>query len=297
MRRVFVIALACALAASAPASVRLSAAGPTTRTVYVTVVDDNGRPVSGLTPADFTVKESGKEREIASVAPASEKIRLALMVEQLLASQSYVRAGLAEFVARMCPSAEIALFMITQRNETIVDFTSDPNALVEGIRNLPLSQVRLTAAVPDALYEMAKNFEKAKPARPVIVLATVEQGQSTEIDPESILSQIAKSKAQFWAVSIEPAGSRSGAGIRNLRDFAGRSQIIGDGSLQSGGRRVPVMVLPGFQQGLQQVADELSSQYVITYTLPDGVRPADRISVSLKKPGATLRAPSRVPNK
>jgi len=56
-------------------------------------------------------------------------------------------------------------------------------------------------------------------------------------------------------------------------------------------------VLPGFQQGLQQVADDLSSQHVITYTLPDGVRPADRISVSLKKPGATLRAPSRVPNK
>jgi VWFA-related protein len=297
MRQLSIFALACALTASAPATVCLLAAGPTTRTVYVTVVGDDGRPVSGLTPADFTVKEGGKDREIASVAPASEKMRLALMVEQPLAAQSNVRVGLAEFVTRMCPSAEIALFMVTQRNEKIVDFTSNPNALVDGIRNLPLSQPQWTASVPDALYEMAKNFEKAKPARPVIVLATVEQAQVTELDPESILSQIAKSKAQFWAVSIQPAGSGSAGKVGSLRDFAGRMQVIGDGSLQSGGRRVEVIVLTSFQRGLQQVADDLSSQYLITYALPDGVRASDRISVSLKKPGATLRAPNRVPNR
>jgi VWFA-related protein len=297
MRQASFIGWACALAACLAAALPASAAGPTTRTVYVTVVDERGQPVPGLTPADFTVKESGKEREIVSVAPASEKMRLALMVEQPLAAQASVRVGLAEFATRVCPSAEIALFMVTQRNEKIVDFTSDSNALVDGIRNLPLSQPRWTASVPDALYEMAKNFEKAKPARPVIVLATVEQSQSTEIDPEGILSQIAKSRAQFWAVSIQPAGSGSAPKVNSIRDFAGRSQVIGDGTEQSGGRRIEVMVLTSFQRGLQQVADDLSSQCLITYTLPDGVRASDRISVSLKKPGATLRAPSRVPNK
>ena len=70
---------------------------------------------------------------------------------------------------------------------------------------------------------------------------------------------------------------------------------MGDGSSQSGGRRIPILALPGFQPGLQQVADDLSSQYLVTYTLPEGVKTSDRISVSLKKPGVTLRAPSRVP--
>jgi hypothetical protein len=73
------------------------------------------------------------------------------------------------------------------------------------------------------------------------------------------------------------------------------SLSIADGPQQSGGRRVPIMTLSGFQAGMQQVADDLSSQYLITYTLPDGVKTSDRITVSLKKPGATLRAPSRVP--
>lgn len=295
MRRVIALALACVATVGFVSAVRISAAGPTKRTVYVTAVDDEGRPVPGLTPADFVLKEGGKAREIASVAPASEKIRLALMVEHPLVGQAHVRHGLAEFVVRMFPSAEIALMLVTQRAETLVDFSSNPSVLVEAINNLPLSQARLSAAVPDAIFEVAKQFELAKPARPVIVLATVEQGQSTEVDPESVLGQIAKSKAQFWTVSIEPARSQPAPKVNSLAGFAGRTQIIGDGPRQSGGRRVAILTLPGFETGLQQVADDLSSQYLITYILPEGVRASDRISVSLNRPGATLRAPIRVP--
>ena len=195
----------------------------------------------------------------------------------------------------MCASADVGLFMITQRPEKLVEFTSNASILIDAIVNLPLSQPRLSAAVPDAIYEVAKQFEKAKPARPVIVLAAIEQGQMTEVDPEGILGQVAKSKAQFWTVSIEPARSQPAAKANSLRDFAGRSQIIGDGPHQSGGRRIPILSLPAFETGLNEVADDLSSQYLITYLLPSGVRPSDRINVSLKKQGLTLRAPSRVP--
>jgi hypothetical protein len=295
MLRLIALALAVASIVGATSPGSVLAVGPTTRTVYVTVVGENGQAVPELTPADFLVKESGKVGEIASVAPATERMRLALMVEHPLVGQSYVRFALAEFVARMCASADIALFMVTQRPEKLVDYTSNPSLLIDAIVNLPLSKPLMGAAVPDAVYELAKHFEKTKPARPVIVLATTEQGQSTEVDPEGILVQIARSKAQFWTVSIEPAGSQPVGKIRSLGGFAGRTQIIGDGPEQSGGRRIPVLTLPAFEPGLKQVADDLSSQYLITYLLPSGVRTSDRISVSLKKTGLTLRAPSRVP--
>jgi hypothetical protein len=279
MCRVIAVALVCAAILADLSAVSVSAAGPTTRTVYVTVIDDTGRIVLGLAPSDFVVKESGKEREIASVAPASEKMRLALMVEYPLAGQSYVRTGLAQFVVRMCRSAEIALFMVSQRAEKLVDFTSDPDVLVEGVRGLPLTHATASAMVADAVDEVARQFEKARPSRPIIVLATTERGLAAG-DPQPILSQLAKSKAQFWGVSIGTASGSLG---------------IGDGPKQSGGRLIPIMALSAFEAALQQVADDLSSQYLITYTLPDGVKTSDRISVSLNMPGATLRAPSRVP--
>jgi hypothetical protein len=57
-----------------------------------------------------------------------------------------------------------------------------------------------------------------------------------------------------------------------------------------------VYVTPAFEAGLHQVADDLTSQCVVTSVRPEGGRTSDRISVSLKKPGFTRHAPSRVPN-
>ena len=79
--------------------------------------------------------------------------------------------------------------------------------------------------------------------------------------------------------------------MKSLRDFAGRTQIIGDGPLQSGGHRVSILTLPGFATGLQQVADDLSSQYLITYT-PRRAETAQnwrQIQVIAKRPGISLR--------
>ena len=60
VRLVSVLALAVTSAAG------LAAASPTTRTVYVTVVGREGQAVPGLTPADFGLKEGGKECEESS---------------------------------------------------------------------------------------------------------------------------------------------------------------------------------------------------------------------------------------
>ena len=295
MHRVIALALACAATAGLVSAVPISAAGPTTRTVYVTVVDDKGRAVPGLTPADFVLKEGGKACEIASVAPASEKMRLALMVEHPLVGQTHVRNGLAEFVTRMFPSAEIALFMVTQRAEKLVEFTSNPNVLVDGIRNLPSepgpaerSRARCDLRSGEAVRkgEAGASGHRARDRR----AGSVDRGGPGE-HPQP-------DREEQGAVldGVDRAGEIAARPkVNSLRDFAGRTQIIGDGPRQSGGRRVPILTLPGFETGLQQVADDLSSQYLITYILPDGVRASDRISVSLKRPGTTLRSPTRVP--
>ena len=141
----------------------------------------------------------------------------------------------------------------------------------------------------------AKAFADLAIGQRVHVKGTLVTGPPSVVEAESILIQIAKSNAQFWTVSIASGRSQTVATMGSLRILAGRSQVLGDGPRQSGGRHIPILTLPGFETGLRQVADDLSSQYLITYVLPSGVRPSDRISVSLNKPGLTLRAPSRVP--
>ena len=294
MRGEIVVRLVSVLALAVTSAAGLAAAPPTTRTVYVTVVDREGQAVPGLTPADFGLKEGGKECEIVSVEPAAEKMRIALMLDETMTAQGGVRAAMVEFVQRMCPMAEISLIVISIRGETVVDFTSDPTTLINGIRNLSLSKAQRQAMVPEGVLEVARAFEKAKPARPVIVLIATERDQVTSEDPQAVLTHLVRSRALFSVVSIggEAAFSTSAG---SLGDMVAMSRIIDEGTRQSGGRSIEVIALTGFTNAVRQVADDLSSQYLITYTLPDGVKPSDRLGVSLKRKGATLRAPTRIP--
>ena len=71
--------------------------------------------------------------------------------------------------------------------------------------------------------------------------------------------------------------------------------ILGDGSKDSGGRHeqnVSSRLIPA----VQQIALELLNQYEITYTLPDGTNPSDRVSVEVNRDGVKLQAPSRIAN-
>ncbi len=263
------------------------------RTVYVTVVDKDGGPVPGLTPADFRIKEGGKQREIASVEPATAHMHIALMVEEILTPQGGVRLGLGEFVKRMYRVADISLIVVAQRNETAVDYTSDPNALIAGINNFPLSLTPRQNKVPEGVYEIARKFEESKPERPVIVLVALEMQQASSQQPDDVLNHLAQSGAELHVVSMQ--GPQGAVDLSSQIDMSGRSKVMGDGSRQSGGRRVEVSALTAFPKGLQDIADYLSSQYRITYTLPDGVKPSNRLDVSLNKKGLTLRAPTRIP--
>jgi VWFA-related protein len=279
-------------------------AEPTSRAVYVTVVDDHGQPVTGLTAADFALKEGGKDREIASVEPARTKMHIAVMIEETLTPMGGVRNALGEFVKRMYQVAEISFIIVGQRNTTAVDYTSDPNALITGINNLSLSQQQTQTMVPEGIFDLTKVLEKDKPERPVIVLLALEKQQTSAEQPQNVLNQLARSGAMMYVVSMEGGSASSGtSGIgrasadNGAMDMAGRAQVMGDGPKQSGGRRVEVAALTAFPTGIQQIADDLSSQYLIKYTLPDGVKPSDRLNVSLKKKGVTLRAPTKISNK
>ena len=50
----------------------------------------------------------------------------------------------------------------------------------------------------------------------------------------------------------------------------------------------------GSLMDLQNLASELLQQYRLSYTLPAGVKPSDRLAVSVTRKGVTVRAPTRI---
>ncbi len=282
-----------AFLAAAPGD--LSRPEPVVRTVYVTVTDGNGAPVPDLAPADFTVKEGGKERDIVKAAPATARLRMAVMAEERLLGDGGVRMGLFEFMKRLQPVSETSFIVIGLRNRTIVDYTTDLNAIVAGLNGLSLNpppQTNLT----EGILDIGKAIERDRPERPVVVVVAVSGGQSGGASSNEVLNQLRQSGAGMYAVTIATSQGATDP-LGSLADASNREQVIGDGAKQSGGRRVEVTATIGVAKGLQQIANDLSAQYVIQYTLPDGVKPDRRVNISLKRRGVSLRAPSLMPDR
>jgi hypothetical protein len=288
------IALVLALSVCAAASAATRTA-PTERTVYVTATDDKREPVLDLTAADFVVKEGGKEREVTRAERATAPLRLALAVEDRLTADSSVRTGLFEFMKRLSGAGEIALITVGLRNTTVADYTTSLETLVGGINKFTLNPAR-ESAVAEGVLELSNRFSEARPPRPVIVLLALSGGQAG-VEPKLVLDRLGQSGATMHAVTLAGGGDAGAAGVGSLGSQAGREQVLGDGPKQSGGRRLDVTATAAMPKALQQIANELAAQYAITYTVPDGVKLDKRFSVSIKRRGVSLRAPSTIPDK
>ena len=74
-------------------------------------------------------------------------------------------------------------------------------------------------------------------------------------------------------------------------------KVLGDGPKQSGGMTQQVSGNVALGPVLAKIADNLLHQYVLTYTIPDGVKLSERFSLTTSRKGVTLLAPSRLPDK
>lgn len=266
-----------------------------TRKTFVTVVDNQGQPVSGLTAADFTLKEGGKDREIVSVEAAKAKMRIAVAVEETLTPAGGVRQGIADFMQKMLPQAEIALVVMGLSNRMAVPYTSDPAALMAGINALPLAQRQQQSHVADGIGDLARTFTKERPERPVMVVIAVDSPQASADQPQNILNALRDSNAQLHVVSID--GGSTATSAAQAMEMSGLSQVLGDGPKQSAGRQWPVTALTAVPRAMLSVANDLSNQYVISYTLPDGVKPSDRLAITIKRRGVTMRSATKISDK
>jgi VWFA-related protein len=255
------------------------------RTVYVTATDGKGVAVRDLKPADFVVKEGGKERAVSKAEPATARMRLALMVEERLTADGPVRQALFDFMKRMQPAAEIALMTVGMRTATVVDYTGNLDALVTALNQFSLNPQQ-TSNVMEGILSVSSQIERQKAERPVMVVIAASGGQVEGGNPQQVLTQLRQSRATFHAVALMGGG-----------DNQDREQVLLDGAKQSGGRRVDIAGTANAGKALQQIADDLLAQYLVTYELPAGTKREPRLNISTPRHGVSLRAPTAIPDR
>ncbi len=282
-----VSALALAVAWAFPHSVQAQ----TKQTdVYVGVVDSKGEPVTGLTAADFRVREDGVAREVLKVAPASAPLTVALLVDDTQASSpatQMLREAVDAFITALSGKGEMAIVTFGERPTIAVDYTTDTNKLKDGAKRI-FPRSGAGGYLMDAIVDVSHGFKKREAARPVIAVLMLEDDiEFSNQYYENVVSELMKGGGALHVVSLGQPNASVSEEIRN------RNQVIAIGTERTGGRRDNVLALTAAAPKMKQLAAELLNQYVVTYGRPETLIPPDKIDVTVSKPGLTARARTR----
>lgn len=271
------------LLASAVPGVRAQA-GLRERTIFVSAVDDRGNPVSGLGPGDFTIVEDGRQREVLRVTPALEPIDIALLIDNSAAATRAippVRDAVRSFVAQMAVGNQIAIIGLADRPTILVDFTSSPERLEQGVGRLfAMSGSGMTLL--DSIVEVANGIRKRETPRAVIVPIITTGTEFTNRYARDVVGAIEDSGAALHAIVI----GNLGMGSTEERE---RALTIAQGSRETGGQHVTLLVETAIEGALLKLARELSSQYKVVYGRPESLIPPEEIVVESEREGVTMR--------
>ena len=280
--RALLLVLACLIPASAAAQAK-----PTE--LYVSVLNDKGEPVSGLTAKDFSVREDNVGREILKVEPASEPMTVALLVDDSQAANEglqMIRDGVHKFINTLAGKADIALITFGDRPTIVVDYTQDTQKLNAATDRI-FPRANAGSYLLDALVEVSKGLQKREAKRPVIAVLMLEDVEFSNRYYQQVVDELDKSRAALHVISIGQLNDTRSDEIRN------RSMTIAEGTERTGGRRDQVLAISATQEKMGQLANELLNQYLVTYARPETLIPPEKIAVSVTGPGLTARARTR----
>jgi len=281
--------IAICFSAIAPAAASPAAAQPIERSLWVSVVDQSGTPVAGLSTKDFIVREDNVSREVLRVLPAEEPMQVAVLVDTSQAVRNEIanmRSALPAFLATLTKPNEagrrneVALIGFGERPTILTDYTTDAAALQKGVGRIfaiPSSGPYLL----DAIDETLTGFKKREASRPVIVAIAMETHELSYRVYDQILPKLKDGDAPLYALMIgTPSDDLSEEG-------RSRAIVLDRGTLESGGRRDQLLTSMALDGRLKQLADQLTHMYRVVYARPQSLIPPEKITVAAAKPDLT----------
>ena len=258
-----------------------------TDAVLVDVLVTDGRvPISGLTAADFELRDDGVPQRIASVT--MEEVPLSLMIatdssasmagERLQQLKTAVRTS----IAVLKPQDRAALVSFSQRVQLVADWTSDSVALASAVESMTAGG---GTAMNHAL-EFALGYRDTAQTRALALVFSDGMDSASFVGRAAVMELADRSDVVVYGVSLsDPADLRSLApdhstGIELLPPHTGPS-LLEAIARATGGQTFRATKGSELRDAFLRVLKEFRSRYVLSYSPQSTAAGWHRVTVSL----------------
>jgi VWFA-related protein len=237
------------------------------------VYDKKGRFVSGLSPANFAVKEDGVAQAIDLVSHERVPATFALLIDS---SQSmsrrfdFVKDAATRLTAFLRPKDTVVVAPFAKHLAALTGPTGDRRTIIEAIQHIEPTG---GTAILDALIELSERLPKTEDRRSVILISDG-YDEHSHASFEDALAAVKSAGLTIYVVGIGGVAGISLKGERELKRLA----------TDTGGR----VFFPPRPEELAGVYDQLAAdaqnRYLVTYTPSNTVRDGSWRTVSLSIP-------------
>jgi VWFA-related protein len=256
-------------AVSAPLALGQSAVD---KAIFISVVDEGGKPVHDLKLGEILIREDGVDREVVSVSPATQPLYVALLADTTGAAEPYVRdmrTGLASFARDIRAANAEARISVTEFGQAavpIVPFTTDAERLDREIKRIfpkPNAPSVLLEALLDACNSLARQNS---PRRAIVVFNMEGTLERSREEPAKIQEAIMRAGAQLWVLSLQKDRLKQDT-------LSQRDVVLNALTKNTGGNREFINAESAIESWMKRYADALGSQYAVTFKRPSSDRP------------------------
>jgi VWFA-related protein len=279
--------------------------------VPVTITDQRGAFVDGLTERDFRLSVNGELRHISNVDTAGTGVPpISLVVAvQSCGISSAVVAKVHKIGSMIEPlitgeRGKAALLTFSDELHWVQDFTSDSDSLSKAFATMRTTSGK-TAHMLDAVTEAVKRLGNRQNSRRVLVLvsesrdrgSSTRQAQAVEAAQRSGVAVYALSYSvyttPFTAKPQDLPQSSAPDYLQGIKDLArlGKANTVRSLTAETGGRLLSFTKQSGLEHAVEAVGGELQSQYVLSFVPSSSPPGYYQISVTVpERPGLRIRA-------
>ena len=228
--------------------------------VFVTVTDQHGAPVGGLTRENFVLKEDDRVQTIKvfdkeSALPLSIALAIdtSLSTRQDLPLEQASAKRFAHEIMRPVDGLSVYAFSEVVREATR-GYTADLKRIDESIDHI---RVGAATALYDAIYLASRALDQRK-GRKVIVLITDGGDTVSKVDYKEAVRAAEEAEALVYSIIVVPIESSAG------REIGGEHALI-QLSEDTGGKYYYAKSITQLDEAFHKISDELRTQYLLAY--------------------------------
>jgi VWFA-related protein len=280
--------LVAALALLASCAAAPCSAQGTEQTIFVSVTNDAGAPVTGLGLDAFSVKEDGRAREVLRASRAVQPVDIVLLIDNSSAASRAIndlRRALTSFVQRLSGAGNpVSLVSIADRPTGLQDYTTSGPALVRAVERI-FAQPGSGTTLLDAIRDVSRGLQKRDSERRLILAITTEGTDFSNPNHQRAIEDLAASGAAFTALVLTDAGNSD----LTTEEAKSRAIVLDEGTSKTGGRLDRLLSSMALQSRLDAVATDLEQQYHVVYGRPGMLVPPRKTEVNVSRPGVHVR--------